>query len=56
MKVTIPLGLVVLAVLIGYLLGTEAGRARRDVVLVKLGRRDADMGAADDGSGTDATA
>jgi hypothetical protein len=44
MKVTIPIGVLLLAVLLGYLLGTESGRAQRDVVLVKLGRKDADEG------------
>lgn len=39
MKVKIPLVIViVLAVAVGYLLGTEDGRQRRDVILVKLGR------------------
>lgn len=40
MKVKIPLLLLLLlAAAIGYLLGTERGRAQRDVVLVKLGRK-----------------
>jgi hypothetical protein len=40
MNVKIPLlVLLVLAAAVGYLLGTERGRAQRDVVLVKLGRK-----------------
>ncbi len=43
MKVKFPILLiVVLAIACGYLLGTESGRRRRDVILVKLGRADAD--------------
>ena len=43
MKITVPLGILLLLALgLGYMLGTEDGRARRDVVLVKLGRREAD--------------
>ncbi len=39
MKVRIPLALLLLlAAAIGYLLGTERGRAQRDVILVKLRR------------------
>jgi len=39
MKVKIPLALVLLLALsLGYLLGTEAGRAQRDMILVKVGR------------------
>mgnify|MGYP001821441504 CR=1 FL=1 len=39
MNVKIPIGLVLIIGLVaGYLLGTEQGRAHRDVVLVKLGR------------------
>ncbi len=39
MKVKIPLAfLLLLAGALGYLFGTESGRARRDVILVKLGR------------------
>lgn len=39
MKVTVPLALVlILATAVGYLLGTESGRQRRDLVLAKLGR------------------
>lgn len=40
MKVKIPLVvLLFLAAAIGYLLGTERGRAQREVILVKLGRK-----------------
>ena len=40
MKVKIPLALVLLLALsLGYLLGTEAGRAQRDMILVKVGRK-----------------
>jgi hypothetical protein len=39
MKVKLPLALVVvLAIALGYLMGTESGRRRRDVILVKVGR------------------
>jgi hypothetical protein len=39
MKVKLPLALVVvLAIALGYLMGTESGRQRRDVILVKVGR------------------
>ena len=39
MKVKIPLALVLLlAISLGYLLGTEAGRAQRNMILVKVGR------------------
>jgi hypothetical protein len=39
MKVKIPLAIViVLAAAVGYLMGTDSGRQRRDVILVKLGR------------------
>ena len=42
MKVKIPLALLLLiATALGYALGTENGRAQRDVILVKLGRKDA---------------
>lgn len=44
MNVKIPLGLVLIIGLVaGYLLGTEQGRAHRDVVLVKLGRGGEDL-------------
>jgi len=40
MKVKIPLALVLLLALsLGYLLGTEAGRAQRNMILVKVGRK-----------------
>ncbi len=43
MKIKLPLGLLLLmAGALGYLLGTENGRAQRDVILVKLGRKQAD--------------
>lgn len=39
----IPLGvLLLLAITLGYALGTENGRAQRDVILVKMGRKKAD--------------
>jgi len=45
MKVTVPLVLVlILAAAFGYLLGTESGRERRDVILVKLGRMQDETG------------
>ena len=38
----VPLGvLLLLAITLGYALGTEKGRAQRDVILVKLGRNKA---------------
>jgi len=41
MKVKIPLVLLLLiATALGYALGTENGRTQRDVILVKLGRKD----------------
>lgn len=47
MKVKIPLlALLLLAGLAGYLLGTEAGNAQRDRLLVLLGRKDAEADAA----------
>lgn len=42
MRVKIPLLLLLLAAAIGYLLGTERGRSQRDVILVKLGRKEGD--------------
>lgn len=48
MKVTIPIGVLILAVLLGYLLGTESGRSQRDVILVKMGRGRPEEAAADD--------
>jgi len=44
MKVTLPLGLLLLvAAAVGYAFGTEAGRARRDVILVKMGRKQEEL-------------
>ncbi len=44
MKVTVPLALVlILATAVGYLVGTESGRQRRDFVLAKLGRTRAEI-------------
>ena len=54
MKVTIPIGVLILAVLLGYLLGTESGRAQRDVILVKVGRGGAAAG--DDTAAAEAAA
>lgn len=55
MKVKLPLAaLLLLALVAGYLLGTENGRAQRDVILVKLGRKDADEPASDDASSDEA--
>lgn len=53
MKVKVPLfALLLLAIAVGYMLGTENGRAQRDVLLVKMGRKPADeaadAGAADE--------
>jgi hypothetical protein len=40
MKVKIPLALVLLlAISLGYLLGTEAGRSQRNMILVKVSRK-----------------
>lgn len=52
MKVTIPIGLLFIVAALAYLLGTESGREQRDVVLVKLGRKEPDAG----GGGADALA
>jgi hypothetical protein len=38
MKVTVPIAALLLAAAVGYILGTETGRARRDDLLVRLGR------------------
>lgn len=58
MKVKIPLLLLlVMAAAMGYMCGTESGRARRDVILVKLGKGPKDDAAggeepvAEDGAG-----
>lgn len=42
MKVKISIAVLLLAAIFGYLLGTEAGRAKRDQLLVKLGRKEAE--------------
>ena len=50
MKVTVPVAALVLAVALGYILGTESGRAKRDDLAVRLGRGnggDGDPDAAD---------
>ena len=52
MKVKIPLVLLLLAAVIGYVLGTERGRAQRDVILVKLGRKSGE----DEGAGQETEA
>jgi hypothetical protein len=52
-KITVPVGiLVLLALALGSVLGTEDGRARRDSVLTRFGRGQA----ADDAEATDAAA
>jgi hypothetical protein len=57
MKVKVPLAMLLLALTVGYVLGTENGRAQRDMILVKLGRKEADEPASDDAaSGEAATA
>jgi hypothetical protein len=38
MKATAVLLVLTIAVAVGYLLGTESGRERRELILVKLGR------------------
>ncbi len=54
MKIKIPLGLLLLlAGALGYLLGTENGRAQRDVIMVKLGRQPS--GEAQEASAEDAS-
>ena len=40
MKVTVPVAALLLAVALGYILGTESGRAKRDDLVVRLGRGD----------------
>ncbi len=46
MNVKIPLktlsALLMVAIAVGYLMGTEAGREQRDQLLVKLGRKQAE--------------
>ncbi|MGI9624249.1 MAG: hypothetical protein ACR2PK_15550 [Acidimicrobiales bacterium] len=47
MKVKVSLlFLLMLAAALGYLLGTEGGRAQRDMLLIKLGRKEAEDEAA----------
>ena len=46
-KVKIPLGIVILMVIaLGYVLGMESGRERRDAIVVGLGRQGGDIVAA----------
>ncbi len=40
-KLSLTFLLLLLAGALGYILGTEQGRAQRDVILVKLGRKQA---------------
>ncbi|MGA9279391.1 hypothetical protein [Ilumatobacter sp.] len=42
MKVTVPLAALLLIAALGYILGTEHGRAQREVVMVRLGQRQVD--------------
>jgi uncharacterized integral membrane protein len=58
MKMKIPVGIVILmAVALGYLLGTESGRVRREALMVKLGRGDGEIIAgASDADSTDVNA
>ena len=43
-KVKIPLGIVILmAIALGYLLGTESGRDRREALMIKLGRGESEI-------------
>lgn len=57
MKVKVPLLLLlVLAAAVGYTLGTESGRAQRDVILVKLGKGPKEEAAGDDEPATEAAA
>ena len=51
MKLKVLLIMLLLAAAVGYLLGTEQGRSQREVVLVKLGRRQPET---DDPSADDA--
>ena len=49
MKVKFPLAVILLlALTLVYVLGTENGRAQRDMILVKMGRKDADEPVVDD--------
>lgn len=57
MKVKVPLLLLlVLAAAAGYMLGTESGRAQRDVILVKLGKGPKEEAAGDDEPAAEAAA
>ena len=38
MKLKIPLSVLVLALVVVYLLGTDRGRGQRDAILTKIGR------------------
>jgi len=38
MKMTVLILVAAIAVAVGYLLGTESGRERKEILLVKLGR------------------
>lgn len=57
MNVKLPIALVILlAAAAGYLLGTEAGRSQRDMILVKLGKGEAGGDDATAAASEDATA
>lgn len=54
MKVKVPLLLVLtLAMIIGYMLGTEAGRKQRVIILAKMGRGPESDGPESDGPESD---
>ena len=56
MKVKVPLLILLLiAAAVGYMYGTEGGRAQRDLILVKLGRGE-DPSSADDATADEAVA
>jgi hypothetical protein len=38
MRVKIPVAVLLLALLVAYVLGTESGRAQRNAIMAKLGR------------------
>ncbi len=38
MRVKIPFAVLLLALMVAYLLGTENGRSQRDAIMAKLGR------------------
>ncbi|HUW03237.1 MAG TPA: hypothetical protein VMW08_12855 [Acidimicrobiales bacterium] len=38
MKLKIPLSVLLLALIVAYLLGTDSGRGQRDMILAKIGR------------------